>query len=428
LWMSLEATYTPTPLYVNTPHPLLEAYTAGIRAYMRNDWKSVVNYFQQVISADPNALDGYYLIGEAYRFMGEYSSALQSYNQSLTRNNGFAPAYLGRARIHLSQNADDWKNARDDLLHAIQLDPNMGEAYLELTTIEIAHGTTVKGQEYLNSASTLLPGSPLIAYYQSQMDFLGGYTSKAYTEAMLANSQDITYLPTYRLLGEILQSEGKYVDSFSPLQTYLLYVNQDYPAWVMVGKAYAAKGDLDNALKAYNLAIQNGQKSYDLWIARAELYFAKGDGQSAYNDFSKALGIDRTSFDASLGIGKAYLLLKQYGNAYNQISRAETMVQSNEQKAAVYYYRAQSYVGLLAESQVKAYVVVREWNSLLALPASAMPQSWRDTAIQQIALLQTPTPSKTPTRTNTQPSPTRTLTKGITLSPTLQKATPSPTP
>jgi tetratricopeptide (TPR) repeat protein len=428
LWMSLEATYTPTPLYVNTPHPLLEAYTAGIRAYMRNDWKSVVNYFQQVISADPNALDGYYLIGEAYRFMGEYSSALQSYNQSLTRNNGFAPAYLGRARIHLSQNADDWKNAQEDLLHAIQLDPNMGEAYLELTAIEIANGTTVKGQEYLNSASTLLPGSPLIAYYQSQMDFLGGYTSKAYTEAMLANSQDITYLPTYRLLGEILQSEGKLVDSLAPLQTYLLYVNQDYSAWVMVGKAYAAKGDLDNALKAYNLAIQNGQKSYDLWIARAELYFAKGDGQSAYNDFSKALGIDQTSFDASLGIGKAYLLLKQYGNAYNQISRAEGLVKTNEQKAAIYYYRAQSYVGLLAESQVKAYVVVREWNSLLALPASAMPQSWRDTAIQQIALLQTPTPSKTPTRTNTQPTTTRTLTKGITPSPTLRKATPSPTP
>jgi tetratricopeptide (TPR) repeat protein len=302
----------------------------------------------------------------------------------------------------------------------------MGEAYIELTTIEIAHGTTVKGQEYLNSASTLLPGSPLIAYYQSQLDFLAGYTSKAYTEALLANSQDITYLPTYRLLGEILQSEDKLVDSLAPLQTYLLYVNQDYSAWVMVGKAYAAKGDLDNALKAYNFAIQNGQRSYDLWIARAALYIDKGDGQSAYNDFSKALAIDRTSFDASLGIGDAYLILKQYGNAYNQISRAEGLVKTTGQKAAVYYFRAQSLEGLLLENQVKAYVVIKEWNSLLALSPSAMPQSWRDTALQQLALLQTPTPSMTPTRTNTQPSPTRTLTKGITPSPTPQKATPTP--
>lgn len=424
LWMLLEATYTPTPLYVNTPHPLLEAYTAGLRAYMRGDWQSVVNYFQQVVSADPNALDGYYLMGEANRFMGEYSRALQFYNQGLTRNNGFAPSYLGRARIHLAQNSDDWKLAQDDLLHAIQLDPNMGEAYLELTAIEIAHGTTVKGQEYLNSASSLLPGSPLIAYYQAQLDFLASYISKAYTEAELANAQDITHLPTYRLLGEILQSEGKYVESLAPLQTYLQFVNQDYPAWVMVGKAYAATGDLDNALKAYNLAIQNGQKSFDLWMARAELYFAKGDGQSAYNDFSKALGIDRTSFDASLGIGKSYLLLKQYGNAYNQISRAEGLVQSTEQKAAIYYYRAQSLEGLMLENQVKAYVVIKEWNSLLALPTSAMPQSWRDTALHQLALLQTPTPGKTPVRTSTQPS----LTRGITPSPTARTATPSPTP
>jgi len=428
LWMLLEATYTPTPLYVSTPHPLLEAYSAGLRAYMRNDWASVVNYFQQVVSADPTALDGYYLIGEAYRFMGDDTKALQAYNQSLTKNNGFAPAYLGRARIHLSQNPSEWQSAQDDLLHVIQLDPNMGEAYLELTDIEIAHGTTVKGQQYLNSASTLLPGSPLVAYYQSQLDYLSGYNSKAYTEAMQAKSQDITYLPTYHLLGEILQSEGKLVESLEPLQIYLLYVNQDMPAWVMAGKAYAAKGDLDNALQAYNLAIQNGLQSYDLWLARAELYISKGDGKSAYNDYSKALTTDRTSFEASLGIGKAYLVLKQYGNAYNQISRAEGLVKTTEQKAAIYYYRAQSLEGLLLENEVKNYVVVKEWQSLLALPASSMPQSWRDTALEQLALLQTPTPSLSPTQTSAQPTATPTIAKGITPNPTHATATPSPTP
>jgi hypothetical protein len=37
LWMLMEATYTPTPLYVNTPHPISEAYRIGIRAYQRGD-------------------------------------------------------------------------------------------------------------------------------------------------------------------------------------------------------------------------------------------------------------------------------------------------------------------------------------------------------------------------------------------------------
>ncbi len=428
LWMQLKATYTPTPLYGSTPHPLLEAYSAGIRAYMRNDWQSVVNYFQQVVSADPNALDGYYLIGEANRFMGDDAKALQAYNQSLTMNNGFAPAYLGRARVHLTEDPPDWQSAQDDLQHAVQLDPNMGEAYLELTAIEIAHGTTDKGQQYLNSAASLLPGSPLVTYFQSQMDFLNGYDSKAYTEAIQAKSQDITYLPTYRLLGEILQSQGNLVDSLAPLRTYLLYVNQDMPAWVMVWKAYAATGDLDNALQAYNLAIQNGLQSYDLWLARAELYIAKGDGQSAYNDYSKALAADRTSFEATLGIGKAYLAMEQYGNAYNQISRAEGMVKTPEQKAMIYYYRAQSLEGLLLENEVKAYVIVKEWQSLLALPASSMPQSWRDTALQQIALLRTPTPSTSPTKTSTQRTATPTPTKAVTPTPIRPTATPSPTP
>jgi tetratricopeptide (TPR) repeat protein len=432
LWMQLKATYTPTPLYVSTPHSLLEAYSAGIRAYMRNDWQSVINYFQQVVSADPNALDGYYLIGEAYRFMGDDTKALQAYNESLTRNNGFAPSYLARARVHITENPNDWQSAQDDLLHAVQLDPNMGEAYLELTALEIEHGTTIKAQLYVNSAASLLPGSPLVTYYQSQLDFLNGYTSKAYTEVIQSKSQDITYLPTYRLLGEILQSQGKLAESLAPLQTYLLYVNQDMPAWVMVGKAYAAKGELDNALMAYNLAIENGLRNYDLWLARAGLYIAKGDGQSAYNDYSKALAIDDTSFEATLGIGKAYLLLKQYGIAYNQISRAEGMVKTPEQKAAIYYYRAQSLEGLMSRNEAKDYMVIKEWKSLLALPASGMPQSWRDTATQHISLLQTPTPSPSATRTSTKPSATATATpthtKPVTPSPTHATATPSPTP
>lgn len=407
LWMRLINTYTPTPLYVVTPQPLLEAYSAGLRAYLRNDWQSVINYFQQVLAANPNALDAYYLIGEAYRFMGEEAKALQVYNQCLTKNDAFAPAYFGRARTELVISPKNWQDARDDLLTAILRDPNMGEAYLELTTLEIEHGTTKQAQEYLNVASSLLPGSPLVTYYQAKLDFMEGYTSKAFTEAAFANAADITYLPTYRLLGEILQSQGKIAESLPPLQTYLLYVDQDMAAWVMIGKAYAASGDLDNALQSYNLAIQGGLRSYDLWIARAELYIAKGDGDAAYNDFTRALSADYTSFEATLGIGKAYVVNEAFGTAYNQISRAEGMVQTMEQKAAVYYWRAQALHGLLLRNEVKPYVVIKEWQSLLALPETAMPSSWRTTAQQQIDLLRTPTPGKSPTRTTTPPTPTK---------------------
>ena len=43
LWMQLKATYTPTPLYMATNHPLLEAYSTGMRAYLRGDWQNVIN-------------------------------------------------------------------------------------------------------------------------------------------------------------------------------------------------------------------------------------------------------------------------------------------------------------------------------------------------------------------------------------------------
>ncbi len=127
--MLLEATYTPTPLYVNTPHPINESYRAGLRALQNSDLQGMLGFMQQASTVEPEAPDTYYYVGEAQRLEGEYEAAISAYQAALSVDAGFAPAYLGLARARLE--LDPQAEVLDDLDQALEYDLSLAEAYLE---------------------------------------------------------------------------------------------------------------------------------------------------------------------------------------------------------------------------------------------------------------------------------------------------------
>ncbi|NTV37179.1 MAG: tetratricopeptide repeat protein, partial [Anaerolineaceae bacterium] len=114
LYAGLKATYTPTPIYIKTPHPNIEAFGAGLRAYNMGSWEKMIDYMRQVQTMEPSAADISYLIGEGYRKLKRYSEALESYNDALRTNPQFAPAYVGRATILLMKPGQE-DDARTDI-------------------------------------------------------------------------------------------------------------------------------------------------------------------------------------------------------------------------------------------------------------------------------------------------------------------------
>jgi tetratricopeptide (TPR) repeat protein len=421
LAMSLAATYTPTPLFMETPHPMLEAYSAGLRAYARGDWEEVIAYMQQVLQAEPGALDARYLIAEAYRFEGNYSRAISDYTDLIKTDANFAPAYLGRARARLAADATRWNECESDLRQAIKIDPDLGEAYLEMGAVQVEHDQVEDGLANLATAGQLLPDSPLVHYYRAIGYQAEGDLDLALEEAQAAFTLDITHLPTYKLMGELLQANDQVKESLEPLQTYVLYVQDDPSAYLLIGQAYASNGDNASALEAFDTALQLSPDDPGLRVQRGYAYLNLHDGQSALDDFEYAMDhyyVSLVSFDANLGKGRAYLELEQYGNAYIQFNKTDAYARSDAQKAQLYYWRALSLEGL---GETNAAIL--EWNRMLNLPTGAVPEEWRATAREHIAELKLPTATNTlrPTWTLT---PTRTLRPTFTLTPT---RTPRPT-
>jgi hypothetical protein len=105
LWMLLAATYTPTPLYVNTPRQpqSVDQYNAAQDDLEKGNFDRYIANMRDIARLEGNPPDIYYYIAEAYRQKGDFRNALDMYNETLKLSNTFGPAYLGLARARLLQ-------------------------------------------------------------------------------------------------------------------------------------------------------------------------------------------------------------------------------------------------------------------------------------------------------------------------------------
>jgi hypothetical protein len=120
--------------------------------------------------------------------------------------------------------------------------------------------------------------------------------------------------------------------------------------------------------------------------------------------------------------------------AIRQFNSANNIATTDNQRAAVYYFRAQVFEAALNMTEAR-----QDWQNLLALPAEQVPAEWLSYAHDRwlfynpptstITPTRTPVPTRTGTPTRTPPpsiTPTFTVTptSTLTLSPTI---TPTPT-
>jgi tetratricopeptide (TPR) repeat protein len=430
LWMLLEATYTPVPLYVNTPHPINEAYRAGIRAYTRGEFQSMLGFMLQASQMDPDSADTRYHLGEAYWLNGDIEKALEAYEKSIQLAPNFAPAYLGRVRCLLAMNPEI--NVSEDLQLAIQHDPDLIDAYLVRAEYLLSKDEPETAMLDLESAKERYPDSPLLHVLFAQA-YLGiGENELALDSALKGYELDKTLLPAYKTLAFAYLANKSPSKAIDYLETYLLYEAEDTSAWMSLGHAqYMSGKDYPAALAAYDQAMKLDQDLNEVYIYRGKTYIAMNEGQLATNELMAALREFPNTFDISLYLGRALLLADRPKEASRQLNNAFKLSDSEEELVDLYYWRA-----LTFEASDDPNAAIQDWEALLELPEDLVPVEWFRTANDHLLELIPPTPTPTSTRTpTTTPTPTPTRTPTLTATPTPTRtplpsatATSSPTP
>lgn len=421
LWMFLEATYTPTPLYVNTPHPATEAYRAGIRSLKNRNYPEMIFFMQQAVQAEPDQADIQYYLGEAYLLSDEPENALYAYEKAIELNQNFAPAYLGRARA-LSA-IDPEFDLESDLSQSVGLDPNLIAANLDLIAFFLSRGNYEQAVILLDSVELIAPDSPLVYAYRSQVLMNSGDYEGAIEAAEQAYELDQTILDIYKVLGELNIQSGNAIEATHFLEIYLRYVKDDPYTWAVYGQALFEVGEqLEQAMQAFDLALALDENSLTALLYRGYAYLELGEGQLAVNDLFIARNFDRESFSASFGLARALALSERYDDAISQFTGSELLSENAAEQAKVYYWRAKTYVIMKDINSA-----VQDFTALLDLPAEEFPAEWIEEA-QNYLIILTPTPTMTsspmpPTYTPTLVTPTSTKTS----TPQPTKVTPSPT-
>lgn len=447
LWMLLEATYTPTPMYVVTPHPISEAYRAGQRAFENGDLQSALDYLRQASQVEPNAADIHFYIGEIQRLLGENRAALDAYDQAIEVNANFSPAYLGRARARLA--LDPEANVLEDLNMAVSNDEGYGEAFLEragflLLQESIDEQQLEQALDDLEQALQLLPDAPLLYLYRSQAALLQDEQANAFTDAQKAVELDRTLLPAYRLLGQTAALNGANRTAIEALETYTIYETEDASAWVALGQAYyqSGKNYYEKALQALDTALDLDNRLEDAYYFRGLTYLEMENGQEAVNDLLSARRFDSRSFSINLALGEALMAAGRLNEARGQFTNALELAEDDPQAVRAHYRRAQ-----VLEALGNPQAAMPDWQALLDLPEESVPVAWLRIAEERLAPTVTPTatitntprttptatatktprPTQTATATNTpRPTRTATATKTSTARPTATRTTPTP--
>jgi tetratricopeptide (TPR) repeat protein len=417
----LDSTFTPTAIYVATPHNRLEAYTAGMRAYEKKDWTNAVTYFNQVLTAEPQDADVYYHLGDVYRFEGDYASALSAYQKSIEINANFAPGYLGEAQVDLYGPKVNTDAALAALQKAVTLDPNLNQAYLELANVSLAQNDPDSAMTWLDKLNDSMPNNAQVELIRAQTYMAQGNLDQALTTIQKARADDRSVLKIYLVWTQILQAQGEYNASLVPLLTYVNNAPASLGSKILLARAYYMIGDTDQALTLVNDCLAQDDKFTDAHLLRGDINLSQSKVEDARTDFNAILRYDYNNFDANIGIGRVMLANTMAGSAYNQFDYCGGLAKTDAQQAVMLYWRAASLQALDENT-----AAVRDYQAALAFPLGVLPDQLHQDAEKQLSALVTPTPSQTPTKTvEASATPTVTPTPRITSAATLK---PSVTP
>jgi tetratricopeptide (TPR) repeat protein len=425
LWMFLEETYTPVPVYVNTPHPIIEAYRVAMRSYERGDYARMLDFMKQASEADPNSADFYYYQGEAHRLMGDFESAIEAYEQAMEINQGFAPAYLGRARATLGNSPQ--ADVTADLGKAIETDPSLVDAYLERADYYLRNEQPEAALEDLAIVEGLFPQSPLLYVLLAEANLLAEDNESALQNAQKAYDLDRTLLPAYLTLARASLANGLPDEAYENAEIYLRYAPTDADGWLVIGMAHMLKEQYAEAIEALDKAISVDEENNNAYYSRGKALLEMDRAQEAVNDFVIIVQREPSNFEYTFQLAFALWKAERLTDAYRTFRSAEQLATDDNQRALVYYYRAQ-----VAEQALNLLEAKEDWGLLLALPDEAVPEDWRAFAQERWDSLHPPTATLTSTATKVPtvtPTPTPSPSPTVTPTPTATTTpTPSPTP
>jgi tetratricopeptide (TPR) repeat protein len=400
LAFSVNVNYTPTPRYVDTPHPDNPVFDQAMLAFDRGNYNQAIELFDQFIASEPTATDAKYYRALAYLWNGEYETARDEFLRIVDRDESFAPAYVGLAQAWLAINPD-WV-VGDELYKAVSIAPDFIEGHLARAEYRLIRNVPEGVISDAQAALEVNPDNGMAYYYLASAYLLLEQYDDALEAAQKAQELDATILENYFVLAQAMAYNDMLVEVLSPLQIYLKYEKENGVAWFLNGRGRQAAGDHAGSLEDFETALELRPDLFEINYYRGLSYLAMGDVEDGLDRLKVSGQHFPNWFDAQVALTDAYYQNGDYKTANQTIIDARSLAKTDEQLAVYYYWRALTFemMGYLEQAEM-------DWNALLELPSLSTPQNLAAEAVRHLQDLKAtptapvPTPTHYPTRTPT---------------------------
>lgn len=374
----LQATYTATPRYLATPHADSAAFQNALAAYDAGNWLQAASLFESYLAANPRAADAAYYLGQSRLRAGNSSAALAAFEQAISNDASFAYGYLGRARALIAQEANA-ASILTDLNTALLLDANLIEGYLERSNYNLSRANPNRALDDAIAAEALAPNNALVLHQKALVLLARGEFTEALALALRAQQIDLTLLPSYLTIASAQQGLGEYGASVQTLQMYLGFEGEDGRGWELLGLAHQLNGNEAFAREAFQRALE-----FDPMLPSAAYYrgiqeLEAGRIELALSDFRVAVNGAPDWFEARVYLARALLAAGNPSSAFFEVNAGAPLAKADGQRAQLFYWRARALEALNQPNNAEA-----DWQSLLNLPASAVPTEWRQEAEERL--------------------------------------------
>jgi tetratricopeptide (TPR) repeat protein len=255
-----------------------------------------------------------------------------------------------RAAIAVAQRPGQEGNehAVDLLARAIEVDPNFAVAHFTQGSIHQALGNRWKAAAQFRAATQLDPAYP--EPYKALGDLFLAAPRRLFDQAVEAYAKAIELRPFYA------------------------------EAFVGLGDARAAKGDVDGAVGAYTKALTHNPINPRVHMSLGKIYYAeKGLYYESVNAYKRAIDLDSNSVEARMGLGEVYEDKGLYKEAIEEYRR---VIELDGKHTGAMYNIA------LVYEKVDPRESITLWERYIAL-ASQLPseKDWVDVARQHLKKL-----------------------------------------
>lgn len=320
---------------IYAPNAPVISYNRG-RVYTgMNQFEAAREAFQTAVDLDPNYPEAHFRLGNLASQRGELRKALNLYRTE-ERIAPSSALYVEKGLTYGKLGQPD--SARIAYEKAISLDSTNANAHMMYGQFLEETGALEPALAHSRRALSLEPDRPNYQFAVGSQLFQLGRLEEAADYLKRAADARLLHYPAQYNLGQVLLRLGReaeanrylaradsarsLMDQITAAQGAASRNPQAVDAWTRLGVLFRRAGERDNAVQAFNRALEIEPRNLRVHNKVGEMMLAEGKTEEAIKRFQAILSADESMVDAWLNLGLAFATAGNCENARLSWQRA----------------------------------------------------------------------------------------------------------